>query len=582
MRRVKIMKRILSLFLAGLMMFPTNLSLTVTAAGNSNETGVFGSEDKGFQLDIEWADSEFKNDRIYQIVEDADTINAVKIRVSYSNEKTSEQGYEPGDLVITIKGIGAVGKIGVIEAQVGADKASESTKNRDWSYTWSKAKDTYTFTNNHKIEPNSVLSGYFDMVWQVKARESIHGYEQTDIQAEILANDGQRGVSQSLCFQNKTFCDVYKIDIDRSSLYSYRGVSGNLSNPEAYMFIKYPLTSFIHRKSRGIQGEERFIFNPDVMHVGSGGMATYSTSQFRAKGDGTYVIDLENNTVAEQYIVVAYPREEYVKKQIKASISSFGTFQEGDDAGVLEEVLLASDEISLVVPADFDFKEIEGPGGDLLIHAKESEFEYMERTDAAYAEKVRGKGGHILGSTMYDGSIYKFYLGFNLIVPDHSSTGYTVELQDDFIYITQNDGNYRQLTSGDYEFASIRIHATSNFLNENQVEVSPGKYPVKVYAVQDDQVLKVQELSPVWEGLWMNYEQMVNLPAGTTAFAIRFENLAEDVRESIVFDKDGKERMKKPVIEADVKFHLSEEDWEEAEQSNVIDGQMVNTSFTNV
>ena len=117
---------------------------------------------------------------------------------------------------------------------------------------------------------------------------------------------------------------MYKIHIDRSSLYSYRGVSGNLSNPEAYMFIKYPLTSFIHRKSRGIQGEDRFIFNPDVMHVGSGGMATYSTSQFRAKGDGTSVIDLENNTVAEQYIVVAYPREEYVKKQIKASISSFG------------------------------------------------------------------------------------------------------------------------------------------------------------------------------------------------------------------------------------------------------------------
>lgn len=576
MNLLKSVKKSLAFFMAVLMLVPGNLSAEVMASEVLSDKG------DGVFLDIEWEDSEFKSGSTFHIVEDSDTTNAVKIRVSYSSEKTDERGYEPGEMVITIKGIGAVGRNGTIEAQVGADKVSEGTKNRDWSYTWSKAKDTYTFTNNHTIEPNTVMSGYFDMVWLVKARDSIHGYEQTDIQAELLTSDGQRISSPILKFKNETMCDGYKIDIERSSLYSYRGVSGNLSNPNDYMFIKYPLTSFVHRKSRGIRNKEIFLFNPDVTKIGSGATSTYSTNQFRAKGDGTYEIDLENNTVDEQYIVVAYPREKYVNKQIKAAIASYGAFLEGNDEGVMEQVNLASDEIEFVVPADFDFKETGGPGDGLLIQAKESEFEHQERTNASYADKVLGRGGQVLGSTLYYGSIYNFYLGFDFFAPNDNSLGYTVELTDDFLYITQNNGKYRQLVTSDYEFSNILLHSTLNFKNENGVGVTPGKYAVKVYAVQNDKVLKTQELTPVWEGLWMNYDQSVNLPEGTTAFAVRFENLEEDITGSVLADQEGSYQIKKPIVEASVKFHLSEEGWEKAEQSNVMDGQAVNTSFVNI
>ena len=152
MKILKAVKRLLAFFLAVLMMIPANLSAGVKAAEISGETKY------GFNLELEWGDSEFKKGNLFHIVEDSDTTNAVKLRVSYSSENNGERGYEPGELVITIKGIGAIGRSGVIEAQVGADKASEGTKNRDWSYTWSKAKDIYTFTNNHKNRKNTSFS----------------------------------------------------------------------------------------------------------------------------------------------------------------------------------------------------------------------------------------------------------------------------------------------------------------------------------------------------------------------------------------------------------------------------------------
>ena len=94
----------------------------------------------------------------------------------------------------------------------------------------------------------------------------------------------------------------------------------------------------------------------------------------------------------------------------------------------------------------------------------------------------------------------------------------------------KRDGNYimNEAISFDIE--------TSNFKNENGVEITRGKYPVKVYAVQNDRVLKTQELMPVWEGVWMNYDQSVHLPEGTTAVAVRFENLEEDIKGSVWID----------------------------------------------
>lgn len=58
-------------------------------------------------------------------------LNLKSVIVTRKLLKKGEEGYDVGELVLTVKGIGNVGRSSIIEATVGADKASDGTKNRD-------------------------------------------------------------------------------------------------------------------------------------------------------------------------------------------------------------------------------------------------------------------------------------------------------------------------------------------------------------------------------------------------------------------------------------------------------------------
>ena len=704
MKIFKMIKRPLALLLAFFMMFPANLSMEAEAAGNVQAEPVVNNEDRaesnagakadsetgsgaavmaiedtdtragddadtgsGFVLKIEWEESEFKKGDSYNLVEDTDTSNAVKLRVSYSNNEVMESGYQPGELIITVKGIGAVKRNGIIEAQVGADKAGSGTKNRDWTYTWSKATDTYTFTNNNAIAPNSVVSGYFDMLWEIKSRDSIQKYSQNDIIAELLLPDGTSVSSQQLDFNNRTVCDKYSIDIDRAVLYSSNGLSGGLAD-EYNIFIKYTLTPHIDKKSRGlIEGTDYYRFCTDYDGIGDGGIVTYSTVPYKEDGsNGWYRVSLTpNKTAGEQFVIVAYNKETYVGQEITAFVNFWGEIHEGNDFGWGGKIKLAQDMITLTVPADFDFKD---RGGDTH-EIKVSEYEDKVCTDKTFREQVAKKGGHILGSKMKNGDTHSFLLGV-------SKEGYgkdhihTIELVDDFLYITQNDGNYRQLDVDDYDIRSVDILSTKSVMNENGMPVQSGMYPVSVYAAQNGEVLKlfdrkarpaependlsmepvfietndtvwantfapvrempgssqpaigylksgesikrtctvdngwsevetekgligyvyseylqteepVKPAELVWEGLWMDYDQNVKLPKNTTSVGIRIENVEEAIY-SEWCEISNKDLLEQPIVSVNVSIHLDESELEDSQKANLVDGQLVNTSFISI
>lgn len=214
MKTRSLFERMIALLLAIVLTVPTYFgdglfAYAAEAEEPKSTAATAPNDDSPIALSLEWAESEFKNGTALDIVEDSNTSNTVKLKVSYSSEKVSESGYQPGDLIISVKGIGAVNRSGAIEAVVGADKAADTVKNRDWSYTWNKANDTYTFTNNNEIKPNSVLSGYFEMVWTIKSRDSVHEYSQDNIKATMILPDGGRVVSETLSFSNETLCDEY-------------------------------------------------------------------------------------------------------------------------------------------------------------------------------------------------------------------------------------------------------------------------------------------------------------------------------------------------------------------------------------
>ena len=559
-------KRMICILLVTVLAIPSNLPVLVQA--DEQEEKIVAENNNGFTLTLDWDDSEFKDGSAYNIIENTNTSNAVKLKVSYSNEKVSESGYKAGELIITVKGIGAVNRSGNIEASVGADKASSATKSRDWSYTYNKATDTYTFTNNNEIKPNSVLSGYFDMVWNLSARNTIHGYSQDDIQAQLLLPDGDSVDSNVLTFSNNTTCDEYQVGIERSTLYSSNGVEGSLESPDGYTFIKYNLSSYLSKKSRGVKESETFIFDPDVTGVGTYCTLTYSPLKYTELNDGTYQVVLENNTVSDQYVVVAYLKDEYVGNTVKASITSYGSFYEGDNSGNTDKVQLAKASIEFNMPADFDFKDTNGDIHDIKV----SEYEYKMSTDSSFKDEVIKNGGHIAGSKMKSSNIQSFYLG--VCKERYGEDGIAdIDLIDDFIYIAQNDGNYRQLTSKDFNIESVDILSTNGIRNENGLPVQSDKYIVRVYAVQNDAIYTQDESTLVWEGLWRNYEQSIDLPENTTAVGVVFK----DIEESLYLGWDcSTDTLKEPMVRVNINFHLDEEGLEEHEKANLTDGQLVN------
>lgn len=320
---------------------------------------------------------------------------------------------------------------------------------------------------------------------------------------------------------------------------------------------------------------EEFIFNPDITGVGNGGKITYSTNSYARADNGNYKISLENNqTAGTQYVVAAYPREKYVGKTVQASIASYGIFQEGDSLGNTGKVLLAKDEIEFVIPSDFDFIDNEGD-----IHGiKVSEYEKKISEDPVFANEVSQNGGHLPGHKMKTGDIQTFYLGFSKKTFGNPNI-YSVELVDDFLYITQSDGTYRQLKKDDYSIESVDLLPVNSITNENGLPIQSDVYDVRVFAVQEDETYVSNESTLVWEGKWKDIKQSITLPEGTTAVGVKVEN----IREAVYPDWTGnKDLLREPVAAVNICFHLAEDSFEDAQKSNLDAGQLVNTMFSSV
>ena len=506
-----------------------------------------------FSFDIQWGDTD-ENTKTLEVK--SNTSNAVRYRVSYSNPKVCEEGYDEGELIITVKGMGGIYRSGKKEATVGADKASETNKQRDWSYTWNADTDVYTFTNNKRIEGNAVLSGYFDIVYDINARESIHNYTQSDIQAELLLPDGTTKTSRTLTFKNKTTRDVYENDITTKTMYSFAGLTQDIEDPSQYAFIRYDLQSALDKKARGFNGNARFVFNPDDEGIGEGAIVISPFLGCEAIGDGTYKVNLrvyDKQTgiwPGEQYLFVAYPLSSYGGKTPKASLTTKGQFYEEDSV-----VDVAKDIINVSIPVDFSFPR---EPGNVYAFEKYSSYEL-----SMTSEEIAARGGHMAGYKLDKGTTESFTIISAL--NNAAGTPTDIEITDDFLYITQNNGDYRALDEKDYDFQSVTIPGTSSLKNENGLTLTPDKYTVNIYAVQDGKTVSKTKENLVKTVKLQSGSQVIALPEGTTAWTVEFEDIDCTIDQFSLTTK--------------VNFHLDEDRYSEEEQANLISGQVVNTSF---
>lgn len=564
-------KRLLSKFNAVTLAIVLSMPSSVPISAESSDRV---SNSSGMNISIDWFDGEFKDNYEYNLVEGDDVHNYVKLKVSYGSDEVCEEGYDVGELVISVKGIGGVGRSTKIEADVGADRSTNSNKTRDWSYTWNAFNDTYTFTNNNVIKPNSVLSGYFDMVWEVPSRDSRNGYSQKDIIAKLMLPDGSVISSNSLSFSNSTKCDSFVVDIAVNDMYSYEGLVDNISNPQDYAYVRYNLGTGKVVNSRGLQSY-RYLINPDVNNSGGSYIIINGSTEVRNTGDEYFYVDLPlENNYGDNYFYVAYPKDEYTGKTVETSFELLGVYYEGDNSGNTGESRLAFDSVEVVIPSDFNFVDIPG---DIYQYWKDTY--YDKYVSSVITEE---QGGDIPGSKLVTGTTELFYLeGFfhkpKNILTEGSVVGastdlgsvYSFEMVDDFIYILKNDGTYRQLGVDEYDFEKVIIPSTKDLLNINNIPIESGKYTYKVYEFKGGSKVDISSVSPKYIGYLGDDEVAITLSSGVTGLAIVLGGLDVSIQGFSV-----------PVY---VNFHIKDtSSLAESNRDNLSSGVIVNTSFVKV
>lgn len=512
---------------------------------------------------LKWGDSEFTNGNEFNLVEGRnEAVNEVKLVVSYSNDAVGDTGYDIGELKIRVKGIGGVNRDRTIEAKVAADKESSETKVKDWSYTWDSETDVYEFRNNKRIEHNAAFSGFFELVWEINARKSIHNYLQDNIEAEFFINEVDEPIiSESLSFKNETVRDEFSVEIAKGEMHSTEGLTDKLENPDDYNFIRYDMAVVRNSNTRGLS-EDTFIFNPDVNNVGSGAVVLSSNKNYKDRGDGTYEIDLayskidstEDYKIKDQYIYVAYPKSEYtIDKNFEVGLDMYGTYYEEN-----EEELLASSKITIYPSKDFEFAYI-------------SEGKYWFNMESYYDYHNKHHNGRdISGSKMKNGTTETFYITGGLGDIKKEDGVYTLEVADDFMYIQKNDGDYRRLEDDEYEFKNITIPSRESFGNINGVLPENGDYTIKVYGVKStselDKLFNKSSGTLIKSVDISEYSEVVYFPKGIVAISICIEGVTSSIKQF--------EFPVQVYFKLNDRSHLSFE-----EQDNLTDGKLINTGY---
>ena len=473
-----------------------------------NETATTLVSNDDFSLQIEWTGD--NSGTSLDINETRDVRNAVTLRVNYTCMNVRPEGYKAGDLIITVKGIGGVLRSGTLEALVAADKMNSGSKTHDWSYSWNKTNDTYTFTNNEDISGRSVLSGYFELTWGLESRSCENGYAQDDISASLYLPEGQPLTTSALSFSHNTTKDTFTVNIaEQDNMYGYQGLTDGIHNPDDYAWVKYQISTAVNRNARGAYNQ-KLVIDPDVNDIGSGAICLNPNLSIQNNNDGTYSIYGLNDSVSQTFtLYVAYPKAQYETKTVQLKAQRVGIWY--DEPAVTS--ILAEQTVNKTIPGDFSFKDVPGDIYDFWL------------TKRYYDHSMHL--GDIYGPSLQNN--YSDYFYMHLTV-NADNNPYTAEMIADNFYITTQD-DYRALNPDEYELTSLTIPSAQSIKNLNGVPVEAGTMSAEIYAVQNGTIIDPLNTNPYKTVSITNSSQTIDLPANTTAVAIVLKDITDNIQD---------------------------------------------------
>ena len=98
-----------------------------------------------------------------------------------------------------------------------SDKLSSDQTDSEWNCVWDSQTDLYTFTNNFDVKTGQSLSGGFELLWSLNARECESGYTRTESPTFTVKDAGSISL-EPLSYRFTSEKDRYRIFLERNAL----------------------------------------------------------------------------------------------------------------------------------------------------------------------------------------------------------------------------------------------------------------------------------------------------------------------------------------------------------------------------
>ena len=205
-------------WILSVVMILMNLSLESIA-----EEPVYQNYLDGWKVDVAW--NTLSKDYTWNAT--SDEMRQPKIVVTYRMDHAAKD-YPAGSLSFVIPGIGSVKRSGTVKA----DKLAADQGDSEWNYDWDPMSDTYRFTNKFAVSSGQSVSGGFELLWTLEARDCENGYTMESSPYFSVADAG--GIQmEPLSFAFTSTPDRYRINMTRQT------ISGSAYEKENKDYIWY-------------------------------------------------------------------------------------------------------------------------------------------------------------------------------------------------------------------------------------------------------------------------------------------------------------------------------------------------------
>lgn len=227
--RINDRKRLLSIFLAVLMIFNGIVILNTIVSADDDVTVYDGDSLNGWELDAYWANG---SKSVSYTSSTSETVG-VKLTIEYYAPISARTEDLPvGSVSFRVPDIGTVKRSGNPFKPITAAENADSI----WSLKYDLESESYVFTNKVVIEKDKPISGGFEMLWQLNSRDCVKDFEL--IQSPVFRLGNEETNMTPLEFRFSTNRDFYRISLSREQL-DYLQYSSDGVDNENYISYNY-------------------------------------------------------------------------------------------------------------------------------------------------------------------------------------------------------------------------------------------------------------------------------------------------------------------------------------------------------